>query len=144
MTDDFVPFIVERLNELRKNHNILLVTNDHVETLKEMADNTITVSAIDRSKVEINGSHKVNREKAILALSVGQDYVYKATAADLKFFFDVEVLNSSTLSAVAGFTVFAFGLFLATFWNSSPEAGALVIVAASIIAFFSGTYPVGV
>jgi hypothetical protein len=102
-----------------------------------MADNTITVSAIDRSKVEINGPHKVDREKAILALSVGQDYDYKASAADLKFFFNVELLNNSTLTAVAAFTVFAFGLFLATFWDSSPDSGALVIVAASIIAFFS-------
>lgn len=38
VTDDFVPFIVERLNQMRIKHNILLVTNDHVETLKKMAD----------------------------------------------------------------------------------------------------------
>jgi len=54
ITDDFVPFIVEQLNEMRKSHQILLVTNDHVETLKKMADNTITVSAIDRTTVRIN------------------------------------------------------------------------------------------
>ena len=54
VTDDFVPFIVERLNEMREKHNVLLVTNDHVETLKKMADNTITVSAINRGKVRIN------------------------------------------------------------------------------------------
>jgi ABC-type Mn2+/Zn2+ transport system ATPase subunit len=35
VTDDFVPFIVERLNEMREMHNVLLVTNDHVETLKK-------------------------------------------------------------------------------------------------------------
>jgi ABC-type Mn2+/Zn2+ transport system ATPase subunit len=29
VTDDFVPFIVERLNTMRKKQNILLVTNDH-------------------------------------------------------------------------------------------------------------------
>ena len=51
VTDDFVPFIAERLNEIRDKHNVLLVTNDHVNTLKDMADNTITVSAINRSKV---------------------------------------------------------------------------------------------
>jgi len=40
------------LFELRKNYNILLITNDHVETLKKMANNTITVYAIDRSTVQ--------------------------------------------------------------------------------------------
>jgi ABC-type Mn2+/Zn2+ transport system ATPase subunit len=63
VTDDFVPFIVERLNEMRKNHNILLVTNDHVATLTKMADNTLTVSAIDRSTIRINDRDQVDREK---------------------------------------------------------------------------------
>merc|ERR1712183_603150 len=116
----------DRLNTLRKSHNILLVTNDHVDTLKEMADNTITVSAIDRSTVLVNGNNKVNREKAILALSVGNDYVYKASSADIKFFFDVEVASNKGLLSVAIFTVFAFGLFLATFWESSEDSGPLV------------------
>ena len=48
VTDDFVPWIVNRRNAMRKRHNILLVTNDHVDTLKSMADNTITISANDR------------------------------------------------------------------------------------------------
>jgi hypothetical protein len=136
VTDDFVPFIVDRLNVLRQQHNILLVTNDHVETLKTMADNTIVVSAIDRSTVQVNGLTKVNREKAILALSVGDDFVHKGSSADLKFFFDVEVVNNGAILGVAAFTIFAFGMLLATFWDSSQDAGALVIVAASIIAFF--------
>lgn len=135
VTDDFVPFIVGRLNEMRKKHNILLVTNDHVETLKGMADNTITVSAVDRSKVKVNGLTEVDREKAILALSVGDEYQYNATMADLKFFWDVEVVNSGSLLGVAAFTVFAFSMFLATFWDSEDGSGPLVIVAASIIAF---------
>jgi ABC-type uncharacterized transport system ATPase subunit len=88
VTDDFVPFIVQRLNELRQRH-ILLVTNDHVETLENMADNTIVVSATDRSVVQINGLNRVNREKAILALSVGNDFAYNATWDDLRFFLDV-------------------------------------------------------
>lgn len=136
VTDDFVPWIVDRLNEMRKNHNILLVTNDHVETLKGMADNTIVVSAIDRSKVQVNGLNNVDREKCILALSVGDEFHYNSTSADLKFFFDVEVSNNGALFGVAAFTVFAFGLFLASFWDSSSTQGALIIVAASIIAFF--------
>jgi hypothetical protein len=107
-----------------------------VEALKAMADNTITVSAIDRSIVQVNGTTKVDREKAILALSVGDQYVYKASSADLKFFFDVEVASNGALIGVAAFTTFAYGLFLASFWDSSPESAALVVVAASIIAFF--------
>jgi hypothetical protein len=136
VTDDFVPFIVGRLNELREQHNILLVTNDHVGTLKDLADNTIIVSAIDRSTVEVNDLEKVNRDKAILALSVGDEFVYEVSSADLKFFFDVEIANNGALVGVAAFTVFAFSFFLVSFWDSSPDVAALIIVAASIIAFF--------
>jgi hypothetical protein len=136
VTDDFVPFIAERLNELRQKHNILLVTNDHVETLKAMSDNTIIVSAMDRSAVQVNGMTKVDRAKAILALSVGDEYTYHGSSADLKFFFDVEVVSNGALMGVAAFTAFAYIFFLVTFWNSNENAGALVIVAASIIAFF--------
>jgi hypothetical protein len=136
VTDDFVPFIVERLNEMRKSHNILLVTNDHVATLTKMADNTITVSAIDRSTVRINDRDKVDREKAILALSVGDEYHYQATGADLKFFFDVEVTNNGALLGVAVFTVFAYSTFLATFWDSNDESASLVLVAGNLISYF--------
>ena len=73
VTDDFVPFIVERLNEMRKKHNIVLVTNDHVETLTSMADNTITVSAVDRSVVKVKEIEGVDRQRAIFALSIGDE-----------------------------------------------------------------------
>jgi energy-coupling factor transporter ATP-binding protein EcfA2 len=136
VTDDFVPWIVGRLNEMRRLHNVLLVTNDHVETLKDLADNTIIVSAIDRSKVQINRLNDVDREKCIVALSVGDEFVYNGTSADLKFFFDVEVTNNGALCGVAAFTIFALGLFLASFWDSSSTQGALIIVAAGMIAFF--------
>ena len=136
VTEDFVPFITERLTEMREKHNILLVTNDHVDVLKEMADNIITVSAIDRSVVKVNGREGVDREKAIAALSIGDVYKYEASNADLKFFLDVEVTSNSDLLGVAMFTVFAFGLFLSSYWDSSPDSGALVLVAGGIIAFF--------
>jgi ABC-type lipoprotein export system ATPase subunit len=136
VTDDFVPWIVDRLNEMRKKHNILLVTNDHVDALKEMADNTIVVSAIDRTKVRVNDLNNVDRDKCILALSVGDQFHYNSSTADLKFFFDVEVRNNGVILGVAAFTIFAFGLFLASFWNSTESQGALIIVAASLIAHF--------
>jgi energy-coupling factor transporter ATP-binding protein EcfA2 len=136
VTDDFVPFIVDRLHELRRHHNVLLVTNDHVEALKSMADNTIVVSATDRSTVQVNGLTKVVRDKVILALCVGDSFAHETSSDNLKFFFDVEV-NNSAVAGMAIFTVFLFTLFLVTFWNSGREFGAMVIVAASIVSFFS-------
>jgi ABC-type lipoprotein export system ATPase subunit len=136
VTDDFVPFIVSRLNEMRKYHNILLVTNDHVDTLKKMADNTVTVSAIDRSKVKINDMEGVDRELALLAMVIGDDYHQKRSDGDLKFFVDVEFSKNGGIPFIAGFGVFAFGLFLLMFWDSQPGSEALVLVAAGIISFF--------
>ena len=137
VTDDFVPFIQKRLEEMRQKHNILLVTNDHVATLTNMADNTLTVSAIDRMTVQLNDRPvKVDREKAIYALSVGDEYVYSASAADLKFFLDVEVYNSSDLIGIAVFTCFAFSLFLLTFWDSGEDSQALILIAGSLVSYF--------
>lgn len=137
VTDDFVPFIVDRLNLMRQKHNLLLVTNDHVDTLTKMADNVITVSAVDRKHVKINDREKVDREKAIAALSVGDDYVYESSNADLKFFVDVELINNGGIIGVAGFTIFSFVLFLLSFWDSGDESAALVLIAGGIIAYFA-------
>jgi ABC-type lipoprotein export system ATPase subunit len=136
VTDDFVPFIVDRLNEMRKTHNILLVTNDHVATLTEMADNTITVSAIDRTKVKVNSREQVDRELTLLALAVGDEYTYEASNADLKFFLDTEVFSNHALLGIAVFTIFAFSLFLLTFWDSDEDSSASVVIAGSLVAFF--------
>lgn len=137
VTDDFVPWIADRLNLMRQKHNILLVTNDHIQQLTSMADNVITVSAIDRSKVTINDREKVDREMAIMALSVGKNYEYEANNADLKFFMDVEVWKSMSLFGIFAFTMFSFMLFLLTFWDSNDESAALVLVGAGIVAFFA-------
>lgn len=136
VTDDFVPYIVERLDKMRQQHNILLVTNDHVQTLTKLSDNTITVSAIDRSKVEINDRKGVDREQALIALSIGDNYAYKATMDDLKFFYEAEIRWNAGIIGVIGFALFSFTLFIATFWDSSPGNEPLVLVAAGIIAFF--------
>jgi len=135
VTDDFVPFITSRLNDMRLRHNILLVTNDHVQTLTGMADNTITVSALDRSKVQIDGS-AFGREVALLAVSSGKDYEHGASSHDLKFFLDVEITANAGLGGVAGFTVFAMSMFVLSYWDSKPGSEALVIVALQIIAYF--------
>jgi hypothetical protein len=128
---------VDRLNLIRQKHNILLVTNDHVQALSEMADNVLTVSAIDRAKVKINDREQVDREKAILALSVGNDYQFGPTNSDLKFFLEVEVWNSGALKGIFAFTMFTFLLFLVTFWDSQTESAALVLIGAGIIAYFA-------
>jgi len=135
ITEDFVPFIVDRLNEMRKTHNVLLVTNDHVQTLTDMADSIITVSAIDRSKILVNGK-SFDREVALHAVSNGEMYTQNIGNEDLWFFFDTEVLSPQILGCV-GFTVFAFGLFLLSFWDSKPGSEALVVVAVQIVAFFA-------
>ena len=135
VTDDFVPFIVERLTDMRKKHNIVLVTNDHVEVLKEMADNTLTVSAIDRTMVRINNRDTVDRRKALLALSVGDRYEYQTGAADLKFFFHVEVLSNAALIGIAAFVLFLFGMVLLTFWDSDTESASLILIAGEILAY---------
>ena len=136
VTDNFVPFIVERLNEMRKKHNIVLVTNDHVQVLKDIADNTLTVSSIDRNHVRINDREAVDRRKALAALSVGDRYHYQNGWADLKFFFQVEVLSNSSLLGIAGFVVFLFGMYLLTFWNSDPTSSASILIAGEILAYF--------
>ena len=137
VTDDFVPFIVERLNEMREKHNVLLVTNDHVETLKNMADNTITVSAIDRSKVQINGKEGIDRKMTLLAVSIGDGYNYNTSNKDLEFFRNVEFSKKSGILEVAAYVTFAFGMFLLTFWNSKPGSEALILIAAGNLAFFT-------
>jgi len=137
VTDDFVPFIVNRLYEMRKKHNILLVTNDHVATLKKMADNIVTVSAIDRTKVKINGKAGVDRQLALLAMSIGDDYKHTANNSDLQFFLSVELSKNGGILNVVVFAIFVFSLFLLTFWNSQPGSEALLLVAGGIITFLT-------
>ena len=137
VTDDFVPFIAERLNEMRDKHNVLLVTNDHVNTLKDIADNTITVSAINRSKVRINGKEGIDRNMALLAVSIGDGYKRNANSKDLEFFRNVEFSKNSGILEVAAYVTFAFGMFLFTFWDSKPGSEALVLIAAGNLAFFT-------
>jgi energy-coupling factor transporter ATP-binding protein EcfA2 len=144
VTDDFVPFIKKRLNDLRQRHNVLLVTNDHVETLTDMADNTIRVSALDRSVVQVNGKddEKVDREKTILALALGHKFDYSKSLApgrghqDWKFFATTEILASGQLLQILIFAIFSFSLYIGTFWDSQPESAPLVLIAGGIIAFF--------
>jgi len=136
VTDDFVPYIVEVLNEMRLKHNVLLVTNDHVATLTGMADNTITVSALDRTKVKINGKEGIERDFSLHAVATGKEYTHETSKDDLWFFFDVEVLSNPALAGVAGFTTFVMILFIVSYWNSSASASALVLVALQILCFF--------
>jgi len=136
VTDDFVPFITERLEEMRQQHNILLVTNDHVATLTKMADSTITVSAIDRSRVLVNGK-SYERELALHAVAVGGGYQHSAGRNDLLFFMQTELLTSPHVAGSGGFTIFAMVLFLLSYWDSKPGSEALVLVSLQIIAFFA-------
>lgn len=136
VTDDFVPFITARLKEMQLKHNLVLVTNDHVEVLTKMADSTITVSAIDRSKVLVDGkSHE--RELALHALAKGEGFERIIGSRDLWFFVQTELITSPQVLVSVCFTIFAMLLFVATFWDSKPGQEALVLVAVQIIAFFA-------
>lgn len=136
VTDDFVPFIKRRLREMSQSQNIVLVTNDHVDTLTEMSDNVITVSAVDRTTVKINQREKVDREEAILSLALGQKFVFTRSSEDLRFFVITEILSSGQLLQMFIFALFSFSLYIATFWDSSPTSAPLVLIAGGIIAFF--------
>ena len=123
---------------MRKQHNILLVTNDHVQVITAMSDNTITVSAIDRSTVKINTREKVDRKQVLLAMSIGDAYSSAAAKnSDLRFFYNVEIRMNGDIIGVLVFTAIAFILFIATFWNSKPKySEPLVMIAGGIIAYF--------
>ena len=123
---------------MRKQHNILLVTNDHVQVITAMSDNTITVSAIDRSTVKINTREKVDRKQALLAMSIGDAYSSSAAKnSDLLFFYNVEIRMNADIIGILIFTAISFILFIATFWNSKPKySEALVLIAAGDIAYF--------
>jgi hypothetical protein len=135
VTDNFVPFISERLAEMARKHNLVLVTNDHVDVLTKMADSTITVSAIDRSKILVDGkAHE--QELVIHALAKGEGYNHDIGNRDLSFFVNTELITSPQIHISLGFTFFLMALFLLTFWDSEgPES--LVLVAIQILAFFS-------
>ena len=136
VTDEFVPFIVDRLKRMREKHNLIVVTNDHIRDLKDIANNTLQVSAFDRTVVTVNTLLKVDREKAIGALSLGKDYEDKSSSTDLKFFLGIEAFNQS-LMGVAISTAVLFSLFLLAFWNSGGDSLALLVIAATNMVFFS-------
>jgi len=123
---------------MSEHHNILLVTNDHIQTLTTMSNNTIIVSAIERGIVKINNREKVDRKQALLAMSLGNAYSPVASdISDLRFFYNVEIRMNADIIGILIFVIFAFILFIPTFWNSKPNySEALVIIAAEDIAYF--------
>jgi hypothetical protein len=48
----------------------------------------------------------------------------------------VEVKSNQALLGIAAFTIFSYSLFLATFWDSSENNAASVVIAGSIVAYF--------
>lgn len=136
VTDDFVPYITSVLEEMRTKHNILLVTNDHVGTLTKLADSTITVSAIDRAKVLLNGV-SYEREVALHAVAVGNEYQHHAGSQDLLFFANTELFTNPQVASTITFTIVAMLFFLLSYWDSKPGSEALVLVALQIICFFA-------
>jgi len=137
VTDDFVPFITKRLNEMKYSQNLLVVTNDHVKALTDLADNTITVSAIDRTKVKVNDHEGIDRTVALQALSLGENYKNVAGKSDLKFFWNIEVSSNKALMTIGVSTLIFFSLFIATYWDSQPGTEALVWIGGGILTYFA-------
>ena len=136
VTDDFVPYITSVLEEMRTKHNILLVTNDHVGTLTKLADSTITVSAIDRAKVLLNGV-SYEREVALHAVAVGNEYQHHAGSQDLLFFANTELFTNPQVGSTIAFTIVAMLFFLLSYWDSKPGSEALLLVALNLICYFA-------
>jgi len=130
VTDDFVPWIVGRLEVLSAEHSCLLVTNDHIDALTTLADNTLRVSAIDRTTVAVNGT-LANRAHALSAVSSGANFDGGVEGGS-SFFYETEIKGSAALMGIFGFSCFAFGMFLLTFWHSKEGQEALVMVAAQV------------
>ena len=80
-----------------------------------MADNTVTVSAIDRSTVKINGREGVGRDLALLAMSIGDDYQHTTNNNDLAFFRSVEFSKNGGIPFVGAFAVFAVSCVMLTY-----------------------------
>ena len=53
VTEDFLPYCLERLQQLQLHHNVVVVTNDHVQALMDLADRVLIVSAVDRDLVQV-------------------------------------------------------------------------------------------
>ena len=69
------------------------VTNDHVKALTDMADTTITVSAIDRTKIKVDDK-PFDRELALHAVALGNNYEHTPDSTDLWFFAQTELLTN--------------------------------------------------
>ena len=65
VTDDYVSFVSKRLQQLQQYHFIVLVTNDHVDALTKMAHHIITVSAVDRTVVELQLQPKPQQQPLV-------------------------------------------------------------------------------
>lgn len=137
VTDDFVPFLTDRLNKMRENHNILLVTNDHVDAMKNISDNVITVSAIDRTKVSVNDRKSVDRDMVLNAMSLGSEYMRGLSNSDLSFFWQVEVASNKALLLILVTSTIYYALFIACFWDPAPGGEALVLTGGGLISFFA-------
>ena len=143
VTDDFVPYFTERLEKLKEHHYVLIVTNDHIEALTSLADNTIRVSAVNRSIVDVTSNatdtvRSIARDKAIAALSTGKAYeAPQTTSDDLQFFYNVDVKGDSQLANLVVFVTVGFGIFAASFWDSPESAAQFVLIASQMLPFLT-------
>ena len=136
VTDDFLPYIKKRLQQLKERHAVIVVTNDHIDALKGMANHRIAVSAQDRSVVEINKLGTFDREQVIRALHAGNEFRYRTGYEDFKFFFVLEVLSHRIFPFVLIYAAVTHALTILTFWDSNDNLAPLVLSGSGIGGFF--------
>jgi hypothetical protein len=56
ITKNNISFLIDSCVEIKKRHHLFLVTNDHITELRDVADAVITVDAMDRSTIDLNGA----------------------------------------------------------------------------------------
>lgn len=70
VSTEYLPFVIDRLNSLRERHHVVISTCDHIRALSEVADITLGVNPFNPHVVKVNNREYVDREEAIMALSV--------------------------------------------------------------------------
>jgi hypothetical protein len=134
--EEFVPYIIDRLSQLSKNHNIILVMNERLGAVGCLANNIITLSDSHSKLVRLNDKEDVDCEKLIHAVSMGGNYTsFKSTSALLKLFFNAEVKSNTSIWKIFFFSSLFFSLFILGLWNTDEENDPMLLVVAGTISY---------
>jgi energy-coupling factor transporter ATP-binding protein EcfA2 len=134
VTDQFEGWIIEQLRILQSRHRILVVTNDHIDAIRNISDNVVTVSGKDRSQVLINGT-AVTRQTALTSLTAGDSKPRNTSfeLAEVMCFCKTELLESTFLIQTAVVSVFLRLLYVSAMWNPPTFSEPLLVIMGLIV-----------